>query len=321
MSGLANNKHVVALSGGVGGAKLVFGLSRCLGPEALTVVVNTGDDFEHYGLHVSPDLDSVMYALAGVRDLERGWGMTNESWAYMSQLKALGESGWFNLGDRDLATHVLRTHWLQSGDSLTTVTRRLCRRFGVEHRLLPMSDDSVQTMVHTDQGRLTFQEYFVQHQCMPRAERFEFSGAETARPNVAIRSALEEKDLDAVIICPSNPFVSVDPILALPGIRAALQRNSAPVIAVSPIVDGKALKGPAAKMFEERGKPPSAVSVADHYGELLDGLIIDRVDSELCTEVEKMGIRAWAEPTVMHTEDASVDLARRTLRAAEELRT
>lgn len=313
--------QILALTGGVGGAKLVLGLARCLSPEALLAVANTADDFRHYGLHVSPDLDSVMYALAGVRDLERGWGMADESWAFMAQLAALGEPGWFNLGDRDLATHVLRTHGLESGSSLSSVTRQLCERFGVRHQLLPMSDDLVETKVHTDQGILSFQEYFVRHQCQPRAESFEFAGAESAQPNATFLSALHNENLGAVVICPSNPFVSVDPILALPGVREALYRSPAPVIAVSPIIGGKALKGPAGKMFEEQGKLPSAVSVASHYGALLDGMIIDQVDAELGDEVAALGVRVWAEPTIMQTEDDSVELARRTLRVAQELKT
>ena len=270
---------VVALCGGVGGAKLALGLSRVMAPGDLTIVANTGDDFEHLGLHVSPDLDTVMYTLAGLANPETGWGRRDETWTFMEAFGALGGETWFRLGDGDLATHVERTRRLDAGQSLTDVTRELCARLGVGARLVPMSDDPVRTMVSTDEGLLAFQRYFVERRCEPAVKRIAFDGAGDAAPSPAFLHALTAPGLAAVVICPSNPFLSVDPILAVPGVRQALASCRAPVVAVSPIIGGKAVKGPAAKIMRELNMPATAAGVARYYGGLIDGFVIDDVDS------------------------------------------
>lgn len=271
---------VVALSGGVGGAKLALGLSRVLPPGALTVVANVADDFEHLGLSVSPDLDTLMYVLAGLDDTERGWGRRHETWTFMAALKALGGETWFQLGDGDLATHVERTRRLRAGDTLSEVTADLCRTLGIATRVLPATDDRLRTMLQTDAGTLAFQDYFVRRQCAPKVAAIRFDGAASARLHPAVRAALAGPGLDAVIICPSNPFISIEPMLALDGLRDALAARPAPVIAVSPIVGGKAVKGPTAKMMRELGLPVRASEVARRYGSLLDGYVLDLQDAD-----------------------------------------
>lgn len=307
---------VVALTGGVGGAKLARGLVECLAPEQLLIVANTGDDFSHLGLSISPDLDSVMYALADLNDPERGWGLAGESWQAMDALKQLGGADWFRLGDRDLATHLQRSVRLSEGAPLSQVTGELCAALGLRHALVPMSDDRVSTMVSTEQGELTFQEYFVREQCAPAVSGFRFEGIESARPLPQLMEWLAAPDLSAVVICPSNPFVSVDPILSLPGVREALQNSSAPVVAVSPIVGGMAIKGPAAKMMQELNMPATAVAIAQWYGELLDGLMIDSVDRELAASITTA---TRVLPTLMSDLDSKVQLAREALDFARQL--
>ena len=306
--------HVVALSGGVGGAKLVHGLSLVLAPEDLTVVVNTGDDFRHLGLHISPDIDSVVYALAGLSDTVRGWGRCDESWTFMGALKGLGGEGWFQLGDADLAMHVERSSRLAQGETLSTVTARLCRALGVAVRVLPMSDDPVRTRLRTEAGWLDFQDYFVRRQCQPVVRELEFAGAGAARAHAEVLAALTRADLRAVVICPSNPFVSVEPILAVPGIRTALQAASAPVIAVTPIIGGKAVKGPAAKMMAELGLEVSGSAVAQRYAGLIDVFVSDVSDAPLAAIA---GVRMLRAPTLMSTTLDRVTLARAVLAAAD----
>src|SRR5688572_30189476 len=245
-----NDKSILALAGGVGGAKLALGLAGVLPAEALTVLVNTADDFEHLGFSISPDLDTVMYTLAGVANPETGWGRRDESWTVMEALGALGGETWFRLGDKDLATHIERTRRLHAGETLSAVTRDLARRLGVSPALVPMSDDPVRTMVLTDQGELAFQDWFVRLRCGPAVRSVRFAGAETAAPHPVLRQLV---GLRGLIVCPSNPFVSVAPILALPGVRAEIERVAVPRVAVTPIVGGQAIKGPAAKMLAELG--------------------------------------------------------------------
>ena len=269
----------IALCGGVGGAKLALGLNRVLAPGRLIVAVNTGDDFVHLGLHISPDLDTVMYTLAGLNNPETGWGRCQESWSFMAALEALGGESWFRLGDRDLATHVERSRRLAAGESLTAVCADFAQRLGIRATLLPMSDDPVRTLVHTAEGVLPFQQYFVRLRAEPAARGFSFEGAERARPNPALLAALAAPELELVVICPSNPYLSVDPILALPGLRAALARARVPVVAVSPIIGGAAVKGPAAKIMAELGVPPTQAAIARHYEGLIDGLVIDEADA------------------------------------------
>jgi LPPG:FO 2-phospho-L-lactate transferase len=272
---------VLALSGGIGGAKLALGLSRVLEPERLIVVANTGDDFEHLGLAVSPDLDTLMYTLADLSDPERGWGRRDETWTFMAAMAALGGETWFQLGDGDLATHVERTRRLAAGETLSRVTEDFCSRLGVTARILPMSDDRVRTRVRTPEGWLDFQDYFVRRRCAPEVSELAYDGAAQARPHSAFIAALADARLRAVVICPSNPYLSVDPILALPGVREALKACSAPVIAVSPIIGGRAVKGPTAKMMRELGLPVTAAAVAQHYDGLIDVFVADHSEGEI----------------------------------------
>jgi LPPG:FO 2-phospho-L-lactate transferase len=309
--------HVVALCGGVGGAKLAHGLAQALPPQQLTIVVNTGDDFKHLGLHVSPDLDSVMYALAGLSDPVRGWGRRDETWTFMQALEGLGGESWFRLGDGDLATHVERTWRLAEGASLSAVTAHLCTALGIGPRVLPMSDDPVRTRVLTEDGWLDFQEYFVHRQCQPRVQDFMFAGVDTARPQPDLLQTLDRSDLGAIIICPSNPFVSIEPILAISGIRSAVQRARAPVIAVTPIIGGKAIKGPAAKMLTELGLDVSATAVARRYLGIIDGFMLDAVDAH--TQQPVPGIELFTAPTLMSSVEDRLALAREVLRIADTL--
>lgn len=303
----------VALCGGVGGAKLALGLSHVLSGENLTLIVNTGDDFTHLGLHISPDLDTVMYTLSGLANAQQGWGRAGETWAFMAALRKLGGEDWFQLGDLDLATHVERTRRLAAGEPLSHITREFFAALGVGARVLPMSDDPVRTIIHTPGGELAFQHYFVRDKCAPAVTGFSFAGSEQAAPAPGILQALGDPDLGCVIICPSNPFVSIDPILAVPGIRAALKTVRAPVIAVSPIVGGRAIKGPTAKMMYELGIPQTAEAVAAHYDGLLDGFILDETDSALAQQLETTGLVCATAQSVMHTEQDRVELARNVL--------
>jgi LPPG:FO 2-phospho-L-lactate transferase len=289
----------LALAGGVGGAKLVQGLATQLPPEQLLVAVNTGDDFDHLGLHISPDVDTVVYWLAGLSDTARGWGLAEETWNFMAAIKRLGGPTWFNLGDRDLANHVVRTQRLAAGQTLSQVTRELCVRLGISHAVAPMSDERVRTIVLTDDGELEFQHYFVRLACEPRLTGIRFDGAEYATPAPAFAAALSDPGLEAVIICPSNPILSIDPILAIPSVRQALRRKRVPVVAVSPIIAGAALKGPAAKIFRELGREPSVLAVAEHYRGLIDGLVIDDLDAPAASAIEALGMRVAITGSVM----------------------
>ena len=310
----------VALSGGVGGAKLVAGLARVLVPSALLVVANTGDDFEHLGLHVSPDLDTLTYTLAGLNEPETGWGRAGETWSFMAALEALGGETWFRLGDGDLATHVERTRRLAAGESLSEIAARFGARLGIAARIVPMSDDPVRTIVRTPEGALAFQHYFVRLGCEPEVSGFEFAGAEVARANPALLEALDDPALEAVVICPSNPFISIDPILALPQVKAKIRAAAAPAIAVSPIVGGRALKGPTAKMMRELKLAENAAAIARHYGDLLDGYVIDRQDGAIEEEVRALGLEVLVSDTVMTGAADQVALARAVLGFAEACR-
>ena len=273
--------RVVALSGGVGGAKLALGLYRVLPPDSLTVIVNTGDDFEHLGLTICPDLDTTLYTLAGLANPELGWGRRDETWTFMRTLAALGGESWFRLGDADLALHVERTRRLRSGDSLSDVVAAVAARLGIRAAIVPMSDEAVRTRVTTTHGELAFQEYFVRERCLPTVTAVKFAGADRARPSGSARAALTDAALAAIIICPSNPYLSIDPILAVPGLRELLQAARAPVIAVTPLVSGRAIKGPAAEIMAELGLQPGAATVAAHYEGLIDGFVLDAQDAAL----------------------------------------
>ncbi len=305
-------RPVVAFAGGVGGAKLALGLSRVLSPEELTIVVNTGDDAEFFGLHVSPDLDTVMYTLAGLANPETGWGLAGETFVALERLRSYGAETWFNLGDKDLATHVLRTEMLCRGLTLSEVTESLRAALGVRHPVVPMSDDPVRTMVATDMGELPFQEYFVKHRCEPAVRGLRFEGCDAARPSPAFDDALD--NAGAVVFCPSNPFLSVAPILAVPGVRERVQGFSGRRLAVSPIVGGRALRGPAAKMLGELGHDKSCLGVAKQYQGLCDVLVIDEVDRGYLPKIEALGMQARTASIVMNSDDDKVDLARHVCR-------
>jgi LPPG:FO 2-phospho-L-lactate transferase len=311
---LLPGRPVVALCGGVGGAKLALGLERLIGAD-LTVIVNTGDDFEHLGLHVSPDIDTVVYTLGGLSDLERGWGRADESWNFMEALGGLGGETWFRLGDRDLAMHVERTSALRGGTSLTDFTTATARRLGIAASILPMSDDRVETMVITADGALPFQRYFVGLQCAPAVKRLEFKGAERAKATSQVLAALRNPNLAAIIVCPSNPYLSVDPILAVADIRKTLDEVTAPIIAVSPLIGGQAVKGPTAKIMAELGVPADTASIARHYP-ILDGLIIDEADR---AEAGKVELPVLVTSTLMRSLDDRDRLAADCLEFAGRL--
>ena len=303
---------VLALTGGVGGAKLALGLANILGPDEVAFVVNTGDDFEHLGLHIAPDMDTLTYTLAGLSNPTVGWGRADETWGFMAALEQLGGEGWFRLGDRDLALHLRRRSLLDAGLGLTGATAQIAARLGVQHQVLPMSDDPVRTQVLTANGPLAFQHYFVRDRCVPVAQGFEFAGAEAATLNPAI----SWQGVRAIVICPSNPFVSVDPILAVPGMRDALAASGAPVVAVSPIVGGEAIKGPTAKMMRELGMPATTVAVAEHYKGLVTHFVVDAVDADAAPAVAALGMRATVAQTVMRTLEDRMQLARTALKFA-----
>lgn len=271
-------RKVVALSGGIGGAKLALGLKQVLLDGALTVVANTGDDFVHMGLHVSPDIDTLVYTLAGINNPETGWGRAGETWSFMSAVETLGGEAWFKLGDGDLAMHVLRTEKLRSGETLGAITADVCRALSVGATIVPMSDQSVRTMLRSAEGWLEFQDYFVHRQAAPVVEEIAYVGAAEASPPAGLCELLVGDDVDAIVICPSNPLISVEPILAVPGIREAIRAASAPVVAVSPIIDGQAVKGPTAKMLRELGFDANATTVMQRYAGLIDAFVADPRD-------------------------------------------
>jgi LPPG:FO 2-phospho-L-lactate transferase len=310
---------ILALAGGVGGAKLAHGLAMQVPPEELLIVVNTGDDFVHLGLNISPDLDTVMYWLAGINDTARGWGLAGESWNFMASLEKLGGPTWFMLGDRDLATHFERTQRLSRGERLSDVTAHLCKQLGIRHRIVPMTDEKVRTIVHTSEGALEFQHYFVRRQCEPQVLRLEFEGAQSVSPSPAFRAALAREDLAAIVICPSNPLLSVEPILAVKDVRASIQSHHAPVISVSPIVGGRAIKGPAAKIFRELGREASAFGIAQYYSGLIDGLVIDNIDAHLKQPIEALGLRVTVTNTVMKTSQDQARLANQVVALAARI--
>ena len=303
---------ILAITGGVGGAKLALGLSKILNPDELLFLVNTGDDFQHLGLEISPDLDSLLYALSGKNNPELGWGRANETWACISELEELGADSWFRLGDRDLALHLVRTQMLNQGATLQNVADRLSESLGIDHRIAPMSNDKISTTVNTPNGKLAFQEYFVREQCEPAVIDFDFEGIENSKPNPVVMSWLDE--CDGIIICPSNPYVSVDTILSVPKYRDAFQ--SKPVIAVSPIVGGLAIKGPAAKMMTELGVPPTPIAVAKHYGSLLSGFVLDQTDHEQAKDIP---IPSIVTQTIMLTLQDRIALAEQCVRFLEEM--
>ncbi len=292
---LENLSPVIALAGGVGGAKLAAGLQATLPPGALTVIVNTGDDFEHWGLTICPDIDTVLYGLAGVNNPQTGWGRAGETWGVLTETERLGGEAWFRLGDKDLALHLLRNRWLNEGATLTETADRLRRALAVPSRILPMCNQPVRTLVHTEEGDLPFQDYFVRRRCEPTFRGLTFVGADKATLSPEVSESL--RAAAQIIICPSNPYLSVDPILAVPGLRETIEASAAPVVAVSPIVGGRALKGPAAKMMREMGHINHLpLTIVEHYAGLLDGFIIDQQDR---AEQSRLRLPSLATDTIM----------------------
>ena len=302
---------VCALAGGVGGAKLASGLQDVLPPGKLSVVVNTADDFDLWGLHICPDLDTVMYTLAGISNPETGWGIVDESFETLNMLERYGEETWFKLGDRDLATHILRTSRMRSGETLTEVTAGLSAVLGVDSAVLPMSDDPVSTVLETPEGRLEFQEYFVRRGQRDEVLAIELRGIQDARPTERVLAAIS--GAETIVLCPSNPVVSVGPILALPGMTEALASSSAPKVAVSPIVGGRALKGPADRMLASLGHEVSATGVARMYAGLVDGMVVDRIDEGERAGIEAVGMRVLVTESVMRDAEDRARLASETL--------
>ena len=309
-------KKVVALSGGVGGAKLALGLSHVVDPDDLTVIVNTGDDFTHLGLSISPDIDTLLYTLSDLANPDLGWGRRDETWTFMRALEQLGGDTWFKLGDADIALHIERTRKLAAGETLTQVTITLARRLGIKTRVLPMSNDRVETKVRSDAGWLAFQDYFVRQHCEPPVREIAYSGAGKARLSREVMEALLDDNLRAIILCPSNPWLSVGPMLALPGMREMLKTSSVPVIAVSPLIGGQAVKGPTAKLMQELQLEVTSAEVARYYDGLINGFVIDEVDAD--TPLPK-GMQRAVEPIMMKTLEDKIRVARAVLHFADQL--
>jgi LPPG:FO 2-phospho-L-lactate transferase len=309
---------ILALAGGVGGAKLAHGLYRALPPGALTVVVNTGDDFDLHGLRICPDADTVLYTLAGLANEETGWGVAGDTWSALEMLGRYGEEAWFRVGDRDLATHVLRTVRLRAGWTPSQVLAAFVQALGVLAALLPMCDEPIPTMVRTPAGELSFQDYFVRRQHRDPVTGVRFAGIEAASVPDEVRAAIAAAE--AIVFCPSNPIVSIGPILAVPGMRDLLAAARAPKLAISPIVGGKALRGPADEMLRGLGLEPTAHGVAMLYRDLLDGFVLDVEDAAAAPLVEALGLRTLVTETVMRTTDDRERLARDVLRFAGHLR-
>jgi len=309
--------EIIALTGGIGGCKLALGLQHIVAAGRLACIVNTGDDFRHLGLHVSPDLDTALYTLAGLNDPVQGWGRRDETWTFMRVLEELGAPTWFRLGDGDLALHVERTRRLATGESLTAIMDDVRHRYGVPTPLLPMTEAPVRTIVETDAGALEFQDYFVRRRAEPRLHSVRYDGADAAVTTPAIDAAFASPSLRAIVMCPSNPVLSIDPLLAVPGLRSRLRARDVPLVAVCPLIAGQAVKGPTAKIFDELRLPRTPAAVAAHYGELLDGLVIDTRDADWA---ERCGCPTTVTQTLMQSLDDRVQLARATLEFASRLR-
>lgn len=315
-----DERELLALSGGVGGAKLALGLADSLAPGQLHVLVNTGDDFNHLGLRICPDIDTLLYTLSGRANEALGWGLEGETWQTMAALEEIGGETWFRLGDRDMATHLWRTRQLAAGGRLAAVTADLATRLGIASHVYPVSDDLISTTVHTAQGDLPFQHYFVREQCVPVVSGFSFEGISAAHPNREVMHRLQQDAYGGIVICPSNPFVSIDPILQVPGLWLALRESPAPVILVSPIVAGQAIKGPTAKIMTELGAGASALEVARHYCNrypgLIDWFVIDESDAKLAGAIGELGLEVAVTSTIMKNREDKQALARHCLQLA-----
>lgn len=307
---------ILALTGGVGGAKLCLGLAHILNPKEVTFAVNVGDDFEHMGLYISPDLDTLTYTLAGVVDESKGWGRAGESWDCLAELGTFQADTWFQLGDKDLALHLFRTSLLKSGKSLTEVTKTVCDRLGVEHNVVPVTDSPLRTFVNSDHGFLPFQDYFVRLKCEPKVSAVEYH----IRTPVSMSPVLSEMKITGVVISPSNPFLSIDPLLHLDDLKSLLKKRDFPVVAVSPIVGDQAIKGPTAKMMRELSMAVTCTGVAQHYKDLIDGYIVDDVDTHHIPDIEILGIQVRQAQSIMRSLDDKIALAKECVRFIEELR-
>ena len=310
---------IIALAGGVGGARLAQGLVQVLGPADLTLVVNVGDDFEHLGLTVCPDLDTVMYTLAGVQNPATGWGRADETWHFMQTLERLGGDTWFRLGDRDLAVHVERTRRLAAGEPLSAITADFCARFGIGHAVLPASDQRLRTRVLTDVGEIAFQDYFVRRRAEPVVRALHFEGAAQAQPAPALAALIASGSVTGIVFCPSNPWLSVDPVLAVPAIAALIDAQRIPVVAVSPIIAGNAVKGPAAKIMRELGSGSDALGVVAHYGKRVGGWVIDRQDAALAAAIEARGHKISVTQTLMTTPERARQLAANAIELLDQM--
>lgn len=299
----------IALCGGVGGAKLALGLDHVLQQEQLNIVVNTADDFQHLGFYISPDIDTLLYTLSGTNNKEQGWGRADESWNFMAACKTLGIESWFQLGDRDLATHVFRTQGYKQGLTLSEITKKIAQQLQIKSRIIPMSDDPVSTIVNTDIGKLTFQEYFVKHACSPRVSGIEFENIDKATVATEFDNVLNEESLNAIILCPSNPFLSIDPILSLHNVRKRLKDINVPVIVISPIVNGLAMKGPTVKIMQELDMACDVVTIANFYADIADGMIIDNQDAEFIKAIEATGLKTHTDNIIMNTLQDKINLA------------
>jgi LPPG:FO 2-phospho-L-lactate transferase len=308
--------RIVAICGGVGGAKLALGLQDQL-KERLTVAVNMADDFSHLGLEISPDLDTVLYTLGNLSDQERGWGRSGETWNFMSALAMVGGETWFQLGDQDLATHVERTRRLREGETITQIAQDFARRFNVTANVLPATNDKIRTMVETEQGEIPFQRYFVEQRCAPAVRAIRFAGMEKATPSSDIEHAFESDGLDLIIICPSNPYLSVDPVIKIPGFQNLIKKARAPVVAISPLIGGQSIKGPTKKVMEELKIPVTTASIFYHYRHLIDGLVVDTADSEAA---KALGAQICATPTLMHDRRSKIELAKSVIDFGQRLR-
>ncbi|MEE8465591.1 MAG: 2-phospho-L-lactate transferase [Dehalococcoidia bacterium] len=311
----SNSPAVLAFAGGVGGAKLALGLARCLPPGDLAVCVNTGDDETFHGLHVSPDLDTIMYTLSGLSNQETGWGLAGDTFTALEMLRRYGVDTWFNLGDRDLATHIRRTQLLSEGMTLSEVTVELNQSLGVTQQVIPMSDDPVRTVLSTDEGELPMQRYFVGRRSEPKVTGVRYVGADTARPSPGLEKAMAGAGM--LVLCPSNPYLSLGPILALPGVRQRLRAFPGKRICVSPIVGGDAVKGPAGKIMAELGKEVSCVEIAREYRDICDVFVMDHQDRALVSEVEELDIIPLITSTIMETEEDKIGLAKEILALAD----
>tara|TARA_Y100000748_G_scaffold284896_1_gene267020 strand:+ start:153 stop:1109 length:957 start_codon:yes stop_codon:yes gene_type:complete len=309
---------IVALCGGVGGAKLALGLNNALDQKNLSIITNTGDDFLYLGFYICPDIDTVIYTLAGVNNSETGWGREDETWKTLDVLKELGADTWFQLGDKDLALHLFRSKEKRNGELLTTITRRLTNKFGLKTHVLPMSNHPVQTFLETEDGEISFQDYFVRQKCMPKVSNILFKSKKPVATD-AVKRALSDKSLDGIIFCPSNPFLSIDPMLSIKKIRTLIKNQKRPRVAISPIVGHDSVKGPTSKLMNEMGIEVSSVSIAEHYQGLIDGIIIDETDEEQAGKIEEIGIKVKLSKIIVETKEEKIRLAEESIEFIQEI--